>query len=474
MPGVSNLDLLALSPLDHIPAKLFLPFILYFDTPDPQTALLTLRNGIDKLVSQLPWLAGDVVFHQAPGGPKGRMHIAPPQVPLSQVSMLQVKHFAHDEESRSHRVQAYLALPTFIPASEQRPVLRFQANVFPSKLVLAMSFWHNVFDGTGAGVILEALAECCRASAAQTDTPLAQTIATTHTPLRNHVSRFPAQCTTRRDHTVALGPPVFDPSTSTEQWTAMESALAFVVETTRYTFDPHKVAQLKDRCTQQLLSLSPATASWVSSNDIITATLALCVDRVLHPERTAKIPTSESADFLMAVNLRNRVHPRLPDTYVGNMIFPIHDTIDPPTPLPWAAQAPTTAEERDLQRLAQLALRVRTRLAAMDETVAYSASAVVADHADWTAVEGRPAGIIVTSWRDLRAYSLDFGAGVGSIADFEPGLALVPGACIFLPARTARMDDGGRATAPWEVCVTLRTGDSEVLCQDPLFRRILA
>ncbi|PYI13450.1 hypothetical protein BO99DRAFT_452707 [Aspergillus violaceofuscus CBS 115571] len=451
MPGVSNPDLLALGPLDHIPAKLFLPFILYFDTPDPQTALLTLRNGIDKLVSQLPWLAGDVIFHQAPDGPKGRMHIAPPQVPLSQVSMLQVKHFAHDEESRSHRVQAYLALPTFIPASEQRPVLRFQANVFPSKLVLAMSFWHNVVDGTGAGVILEAHAECCRASAAQTDTPLAQTIATTHIPLRNHVSRFPAQCTTRLDHTVELGPPVFDPSTSTEQWNAVESALAFVVETTRYTFDPHTVAQLKDRCTQQLLSLSPESASWISSNDIITATLALCVDRVL-------------PDFLMAFNLRNRVHPRLPDTYVGNMIFPIHDTIEPPTPLPWAAQAPTTAEERrDLQRLAQLALRVRTRLSAMDETVAYSASAV-----------GRPAGIIVTSWRDLHVYSLDFGVGVGSIADFEPGLALVPGGCIFLPARTARMVDGGCATALWEVCVTLRTGDSEMLLQDPLFRRILA
>ncbi|PYH81622.1 hypothetical protein BO82DRAFT_414896 [Aspergillus uvarum CBS 121591] len=439
MPGVSNADLLALSPLDHIPAKLFLPFILYFDTPDPQTALLTLKGGIHKLVSQLPWLAGDVVFHPAPDGPK--------------VSMLQVKHFAHDKESRSYPVQAYLALPTFIPASEQRPVLRCQANVFPSKLVLAMSFWHNVFDGTGAGVILEALAECCRARAEQTDTPLAQTIATTHIPLRNHVSSFPAQCKTRLDHT--------------SSGNAMESALAFVVETNRYTFDPHKVAQLKDLCTQQLLARAPTYASWISSNDVITATLALCVDRVLPPERTANSPASESADFLMAVNLRNR-------TYVGNIIFPIHDTIEPPKPLPSAEGHPTTDEEKDLHHLAQLALRVRTRLSAMDETVAYSASAVVADHADWTTVEGQPAGIIVTSGRDLRAYSLDFGAGMGSIAGFEPGLALVPGGCIFFPARTASMVDGGRATAPWEVCVTLRTGDSEILLQDPLFRRILA
>ncbi|RAH69521.1 uncharacterized protein BO66DRAFT_392444 [Aspergillus aculeatinus CBS 121060] len=479
MPGVASADSVALSPLDHIPAKLFLPFILYFDTPDPQTALNTLKGGIDKLVWQLPWLAGDVVFHQKPDGQKGRMHIAPPQVPLSQVSMLQIKYFDQDKELRSHPVQAYLALPTFIPASEQRPVLRFQANVFPSKLVLAMSFWHNVFDGTGAGVILEALAECCQFSTEQTETPLAQIIAATHITLRNHVSSFPAQCKTRLDHSVELGPPVFDPSTSTEQWSAMESALAFVVETNRYTFDPHKVAQLKDLCTEQLQTLSPTTASWISSNDIITATLALCVDRVLHPERastptTTTTTTPEPADFLMAVNLRNRVRPRIPDTYVGNMIFPIHDTIDPPKPLPSAEDHPTTDEERDLRRLAQLALRVRTRLSAMDETVAYSASAVVADHDDWATVEGRPAGIIVTSWRDLNTYSLDFGTGLGYIEDFEPGLALVSGGCIFLPAR---MSGGGvrdRATAPWEVCVTLRVGDSETLLQDPLFRRILA
>lgn len=110
----------------------------------------------------------------------------------------------------------------------------------------------------------------------------------------------------------------------------------------------------------------------------------------------------------------------------------------------------------------------------MDGTVAYSASAVVADHDDWTTVEGRPAGIIVTSWRDLDIYSLDFGAGLGYIEDFEPGLALVPGGCIFLPARMSGGGGQDRATAPWEVCVTLRMGDSETLLQDQLFRRILA
>ncbi|PYH93958.1 hypothetical protein BO71DRAFT_484189 [Aspergillus ellipticus CBS 707.79] len=428
MPAATNL--LGLTPLNHIPAKLFLPYILYFDTPDPQTAVNTLQKGIDKVISQLPWLAGDV------------------------------KHFDHDEDIRSHPVQSYLPLPTFRPVSEQRPVLRFQANVFPSKIVLAMSFWHSVFDGTGAGVILEAVAECCKTPSDESETPIAQLIANTHPLLRKKVSNFPTQCQTRLDHP-ELGVPVFDPNTSTAQWDAMESALADAVETARYTFSPEKVSQMKDTCTQVLPKLQQSSASWISSNDIITAVLAICVDRTLHPERANK---TESADFLMAVDLRSRVQPPLPETYPGNAIFPVHDSIY------LQETAGQTGEDADLLHLTHLALRVRSKLASMDETLAYSAPAAVADCDDWTKIEASPADIIVTSWRGLKMFSLDFGAGLGHIEDFEPGLALVPGGCIFLPSRVERSG----STPPWEVCITLKKGDSQTLAKDPLFSRILA
>jgi fumigaclavine B O-acetyltransferase len=375
--------------------------------------------------------------------------------------MLQVKHFDRDEDFRTHPVHSYLPLPTFIPASEQRPVLRFQANVFPSKIALAMSFWHGVFDGTGAGVILEAVVECCKTAGDDTKTPIAQTIAKTHTELRKKVSAFASECQVRLNHTVELGTPIFDPNISTDQWNAIESAAASAVETKRYTFSPEKVAKLKEICTQLLPQIQ--SSAWISSNDLITATLVICVDRALHPERADK---TRSADFLMAVDLRSRVQPPLPETYLGNSIFPVHDEIY------FKETAGRTGEDADLLHLTRLALHIRTKLASMDETVAYSASATVADYDDWTKIEANPAGIIVTSWRSLKIYSLDFGPGLGCIEDFEPGLALVPGGCIFLPSRVSIENSG--STPPWEVCITLNTGGSEVLVQDPLFSRILA
>lgn len=326
---------------------------------------------------------------------------------------------------------------------------------------MAMSFWHSVFDGTGAGVILEAVAECCKSTSEDLTTSLVQTIAKTHAELRKKVSNFPSECVTRLDHSVELGTPVFDPNISTEQWNAMESALASTVETKRYTFSPEKVAKVKDICTQLMPQLR--SSEWISSNDVITATLAICVDRALHPERADK---TQSADFLMAVDLRNRVDPPLPETYLGNSIFPVHDDIYS------EAMAGQTGDGADTLHLAQLALRIRTKLTSMDKTLMYSASAAVADYEDWTKVEAGPAGIIVTSWRSLKVFSLDFGAGLGHIVDFEPGLTLVPGGCIFLPSRTSLEKSG--SIPMWEVCITLKAGDSQVLEKDPLFNRILA
>lgn len=454
-------DLQGLSPLDHIPAKLFLPYILFFDTIDPKTAIHSLQKGIDKLISQLPWLAGDVILHSASGGPKNRMHIASPRSSPSEIPMLQVKQIDRDEDFRTHTVHTYLPLPTFIPASEQRPVLRFQANLFPSKIALAMSFWHSVFDGTGAGVILEAFAECCKTANDDSPSPIAHTIAKTHSELRKKVSAFPSKCQLRLDHTVELGAPIFDPNISTEQWNAIESAAASAVETKRYTFSPEKVAQVKEICTQLLPELQSFPA-WISSNDIITATLVICIDRTFHPE---KLDKTGSADFLMAVDLRSRVQPPLPESYLGNLIFPVHDEIY------FKETAGQTGENADLLHLTQLALQIRTRLASMDETVAYSASAAVAEYDDWTKIEANPASIIVTSWRALKTYSLNFGPGLGYIKDFEPGLALVPGACIFLPSR---MQENSGSTPPWEVRITMKKGDSQMLVQDPLFSQILA
>ncbi|PWY72494.1 hypothetical protein BO94DRAFT_589644 [Aspergillus sclerotioniger CBS 115572] len=169
-----------------------------------------------------------------------------------------------------------------------------------------MSFWHSVFDGTGADSILEAVAECCKAANEEHETPFVQSLAKTHVYLRNMVSTFPSK-RTHLDHSVELGTPIFNPNSSTE----------------------------------------------------------------------------------------HRVQSPRPKTYLGNSISPIHDEIY------FEDMAGHTGDDADLPHLVHLTLGFRTKLASMDETLMYSASA---DYDDWTKIEAGPAGIIATSWRGLKVF----------------------------------------------------------------------
>ncbi|OJJ38027.1 hypothetical protein ASPWEDRAFT_35597 [Aspergillus wentii DTO 134E9] len=86
-----------------------------------------------------PWLAGDVIYSTEPSGPQNRGHIVAPSGPLEAVPMLHVKSFDHDDKSHTLPINSYLPLPCFIPPSQQGPVVRFQANVFPNRIIVVMS-----------------------------------------------------------------------------------------------------------------------------------------------------------------------------------------------------------------------------------------------------------------------------------------------------------------------------------------------
>lgn len=92
-----------------------------------------------------------------------------------------------------------------------------------------MSFSHFALDGTGAGTILEALAQCCKATNDGTDVTIAANIAKTEIALRKDVSLWPSRCEIRLDHLRDMGPPVLDYSITSEQWAAMEAAMSSTI-----------------------------------------------------------------------------------------------------------------------------------------------------------------------------------------------------------------------------------------------------
>ncbi|KAL4909241.1 hypothetical protein BDW74DRAFT_174440 [Aspergillus multicolor] len=488
---------IGLTPLDHITAKIYLPYMLYFDSNDSNTAVDTLRKGLDKPVEEIPWLAGDVVIHTKPDT---RAFVHPPQTPPHEVAMLTIKHFGDDQAFRMHPTREYLALPLFVPASQQRLVLRFQANIFPSKIALVMSFCHTVFDGSGAGMMLQTLSECrCAAARGSTEsaqTPTTQTIRREAIAHRGEVSSWalPSQCQTHLDHSLELGPSAFDSNLTTDQWGAMESALSLTSSTSRLTFSAKKVADLKALCTRLLPQFYTSSASGsdapspspspssipFSSNDIITAALGISINRTMHPDR---IQTDTPSHILVA-DLRHRVTPPLPETYLGNMVYPVWNRIPSLTPPPTAENGHTKninintpSNHTDLLSLTQLSLDLRTKVVSnMNSTLTRSVCAAVAEHGNWYGLEGKPADVVMTSWRHLKVYTLDFGPKLGYIEDFESGFSLMPGACIMLPKRTRGGDGETGELVDWEVAVTLRAGGGEFerLGKDPLLKRILA
>lgn len=458
------LELLALTPLDHTIAKFYIPYILYFNTPDTETALHTIEYGLRKLVGCFPWLAGDVIFQNELYGPKNKGYIVHPDPSPEDVPMLHTKRFDSNEEFHTHPVQAYLPLPCLIPASQQRPVLRFQANVFPNKIIFVMSFMHAAMDGTGAGVVLQALAEWCKVTDGSLGT-VRNSIVQNEVRIRNEVSKWPLKCRTRLDHSVDLGPPVFNSNIS-ELWTLMEAVMSSIVRTKKFTFSPEKIAQTKETCNKLLPEFQ--SSSFISSNDVITAILGICIDRA---QRQTRENQNENASVTMTVDLRNRVKPPLPDTFVGNMSFPARSNIH----FPQSQQALVRdGIEADFVHITQLALQLRSKLGSMNKSFAYSVSAAVADQGDWCAVEAKPGDVIVTSWRHLKVFTIDFGEGLGKIYDFDAGLSLVPGACILMPSKAQGNALEDKSAVPWEASITMKTGDFDILVNDPLFSKILA
>ncbi|PGH05024.1 hypothetical protein AJ79_06911 [Helicocarpus griseus UAMH5409] len=457
---------IGLTPMDHLLPRVYVPYILIFNTADPESALHTIKNGVDMLVSKLPWLAGNITTLSEPSGPQNRVHI----VPLSstpEIPMLQVKYFDRDEDWHSHHAQSYIPLPTFIPVSQQRPVLRFQANIFPSKVVLATSYMHVVFDGTGFDTIVRAFSECCKDDTG-TNMPITKTIAANDIDLRKEVSSWSSKCQTRLDHSREIGLPMLDSNVSAEQWGAIKSAMSSPVEEGRLTFCPRKIARIKSICVTILSQKD--TSAYISTNDIITAAMAISIDRVLYPDRAS---TTDSTSVIIPVNLRSRVSPPLPNTYLGNMIYsPIVDICHP-------ARLDTQGEgevEADLLHLAHLALRIRTSLDTLDETVVYSLCAAVADEPnhDWAKVEAKPADITISSWRGKNIFALGFGKGLGSVEDFETHLGAAPGLCILMPARTRLGPNDQPMTMQWEVCAVMKPGGVEGLRKDRLLGKLMA
>ncbi|KAG0155444.1 hypothetical protein PDIDSM_1021 [Penicillium digitatum] len=468
-----------LTCLDHTVGPVFMNFFLSF-RKNTEECLIAINQGVSGLVERLPILAGDVIQTTSPDGRMNVMQIVPSSTLIHEVPM-------DREVCISGR---YVPPVSLLPISPgPRPVFRLRSNVLADGLVLAVGFHHSVFDATGAGRLIEKLAERCRDPGSQNLTPTSELKEEIY--LRRLVDDA-GMLTARsscRDKEESQDCKIEAP-TAESDWVMPK------LDVYSFHFAAATIAQLKTACSGGLSDLQsrqhdddvrPVDDSrnpkqkFISTNDILTALVALDMYKArTHQMKDAQ--TDKTAEMVMIVDLRKRFA-SLPSTYLGNSVSIIRANAHPHSVLPKPAvsiskrhQHPTIANAALLE-ITALALQIRQKLALIDDPSVRRDLARLMRKQDWSQMGTHLPNMMVSSWRQLKVYGLDFGPALGQIVEFNPQATLVDGFCIIQPERASESGE----KSGWEAYVTLQSdamgssfqnGTFSTLSQDKVARYV--
>jgi fumigaclavine B O-acetyltransferase len=468
-----------LTCLDHTVGPVFMNFFLSFRCRNIEECLFSINKGITCLVDRLPFLAGDVIHTTTPNGRMNVMQIEPSSTLIDESPMLSTKHHPHHVLPNSPQKMKAEANPpenfasldeSYVPpvpllplAPGPRPVFRLQTNVLADGIVLAVGFHHSVFDATGAGRLIEILAECCRDPGSQalaSTTELEEEI-----KLRRLVDNTGIVTAGSYRQHEAQNRKV-EMSTGDSDWIPPKLAVY------SFHFSAVTIAQLKTACNGVLSDIRARqhdderpvdesrepTQEFVSTNDILTALLAIDIYKV-RSHQTEDGQAQPSPEMVMIVNLREKLV-SLPSTYLGNAVSVIrahahpHDTLPSPTVSVSKQHQHPTICNTALLEITALALQLRQKLASIDDEHVRQYLGQLTRNQDWSRIGTRLPDTMVSSWRHLKVYRLDFGPSLGQVIEFNPQATLVDGICTIQPERAGDVDGENPG---WEVCVTLQS-----------------
>ncbi|KAI9934750.1 hypothetical protein MW887_000367 [Aspergillus wentii] len=461
-----------LSPFDHQFADAYISFLISFAPKEPSSCAAILESAARSLVERFPFLAGEIVTHPHLDGKDNVARIQPIQSNTDPIQLLRFRHFdasiasvpllsqgsvRNGLESVYHN-QALCPLPVMIPPDQRRPPVAFQANIFTDGVVLGVNFTHLVFDATGVGKILEALAEYCNSPAvtctpSKPDHPKRITAIFMNPPDPNSTASLPGGIDYLQG---PLGVP--REQIPLEQTFAAPSSLS----TRRLTFSAANVLRLQEECNRLLQSQgSPDKPPSVSRNDVLSCLLGLCIQKVRG--KTAQPGTKQDPlELAIGVNMRPRLASSIAADYMGNMAMPLILTTD-------INHAALDTPQPNLPLLTQLALRMREKLQSYESRFFNRVMSLARKQSDWSRSQIRFTKTTVTSWRHLNIYSLDFGAALGPVTNFDTPFAFFGGWSVVLP----RYSSEGEKEARWDVDLTLESDLLELLVEDDWLSGVL-
>jgi hypothetical protein len=168
-------------------------------------------------------------------------------------------------------------------------------------------------------------------------------------------------------------------------------------------FFPHQLLQeLKIQATQYAVALG---VEWLSTNDLLCAIIwAATASSRGSTEEAGKVSA-----LSLPVDMRKRMDPPLPHNYIGNALAMCYPT---------AARHHVLAAARDATAaaIAHVAVSVRQALREINSAEMKSLLDFVQQEPDLNRVIWAPCHpeILVSSWKDQKTYTLDWGSVIGS------------------------------------------------------------
>nr|WGJ63585.1 acetyltransferase [Aspergillus striatus] len=473
---MSSFEAFDLTLLDHTIPPCYVRFFLSFPLDNVPTAVSQLQAGTASLLKRLPFLAGDLAPSETPGATKGLLCIRPSALNTLDSEALCIrthdcllKHCtitASTSEQCGTADESYLPLPFFADVGKAVPIFRLQINVLKDGIVLGLAFHHAAIDATGMGVVVQELATCCR-DPEMSDPMLPRTDVDQQRRARELLATSFARSTPRQDHSTEF-PVVASMLTDLAGIKKAMGQAAKEFSTQYFRLPSRMVQDLKQCCNQALTAHRESfhQTSWLSSNDIVVSLLWMCLNRSRHSGRVARPSQSQ---ICMAVNVRNRLQPPIPSTYINNAVVFLRDSVE--------IESFLCPQEKDVSSrfcrgpaelqgwqfdLCQIASRIRCKLKHMDNAYVRSVISYLAEVEDLSTIAFGPSDFYISSWRELGIYHADFGGSLGHPTDMRVCDGMTDGQFYIMPKRRQGEDF-------WEVHVTIHRDTMAALCADKLW-----
>ncbi|KAL4972983.1 transferase family-domain-containing protein [Aspergillus desertorum] len=463
MSAVPPFQPFELTAADYSLPMLYAGNAIFFRLDDPERGVPVLQEAIRQVTEHIPFLAGVVM---PADGKCGTMEIRPaPNYDLAQpIPLCTLKQLTHlrlpsclmpasgqakpGTEVYYDRNAGLVLAPIHVAAlRDHPPVIRFQINVLADGIILNLFTNHMVIDGSGASLLVEAIAVCCRAGPASQPSPdLAAAMD------REMITRaFLASISPARAAAAARASGVDVEEMDVEL--LHDASLHDCV----FSLSTAKVNHLRQAALQQWQGKYHSVSPPVSADDIVTAILSLCFARFRNQSASAGSVVPFTVQRM--VDVRRRLQPPIPNRYIGNCFVMLEQKLE--LSIPEANKTP----ESFTNLIGEIACALRSNLNKVDDRFVRDD---MARHPIYTAamsISEEP-DISVTSLRRLPIYEQDFGPVLGNVLHFQ----LIP---YMNPERVCTLTPRRVSDETWEVSVTLKKEEMKLLRDDSLFRWIV-